>query len=390
MKILMVTTYYYPNMIGGTEHSVKLLAEGLTDKGHDVYIIAADKRDKEYEEINGVKVIRFDLKYKSESILWKLIRGGFEFRNYMIYPKLNYIIKQIKPDVIHTNLLFYLSPIIWKIAKYNNIKIVHTLRDYWGICPKCTLLKSDNSLCEKQKLLCKIHSMNYKDYSKNVDIVTAPSQFTLQTYKSNKLYLNAKDIVVYNAIDFDLNYQKQIINMRNKKKSKYIIFLFIGTLDEYKGIKILINSFLQIKNNNIRLKICGDGKMKEFVEKSVIRDKRIEYLGRVHNKEKDNVFKESDVMIVPSIWYEPFGRVVIEAYKYGLPVIGSSIGGIDELLDREVSIAVKPNNEMELKNAILKFCDKKLVEKYSYNTTKIIKKYDINTQINNFEKIYNG
>ena len=130
--------------------------------------------------------------------------------------------------------------------------------------------------------------------------------------------------------------------------------------------------------------------MKEFVEKSVIRDKRIEYLGRVHNKEKDNVFKESDVMIVPSIWYEPFGRVVIEAYKYGLPVIGSSIGGIDELLDREVSIAVKPNNEMELKNAILKFCDKKLVEKYSYNTTKIIKKYDINTQINNFEKIYNG
>ena len=60
MKILIVSSYYYPNMLGGTEHSIKLLAEGLKDRGHEVFVISSDKRDNKFEEINGVKVYRIN------------------------------------------------------------------------------------------------------------------------------------------------------------------------------------------------------------------------------------------------------------------------------------------------------------------------------------------
>ena len=60
MKILIVNTFYYPNMIGGTENSVKILAEKLHEYGNEVAIYSADgeTNNLKIEEINGVKVYR--------------------------------------------------------------------------------------------------------------------------------------------------------------------------------------------------------------------------------------------------------------------------------------------------------------------------------------------
>ena len=145
MKILIVNTYYYPNMIGGTEQSIKLLAQGLREKGHDIYVLTGDKQDKQCEEIDGIKVIRLDLSNKS-NIAQKLLRKALEINNIRIKNTISNILDEIKPDVIHTNNLFYISPIVWKLANERNIKIVHTLRDYWGLCPKTTLLNKNTDI----------------------------------------------------------------------------------------------------------------------------------------------------------------------------------------------------------------------------------------------------
>lgn len=389
MKILLVTSYYYPNMFGGTEHSVKLLAEGLKKKGHEVYVISADRKDKEVEEINGVKVIRFNLKFKSNSILWKLVRKVFEFRNYLIRNKLNNIINEIKPDVIHTNNLFYLSPIIWKIGNQNNIKVVHTLRDYWGICPKCTLLNNKNEICHGRKFLCKLHQLNYETYSKYVDIVTAPSNFTLNKYKEYNIFKKSKSQMVANAIDLDFSEHEKIVKEKLNKNFGKIRFLFMGTIVKFKGIEYLVENFKEINNPNIQLIICGEGKMSSYIKEIIKDDDRIKYLGRVDSKEKEKVLLESDVMIVPSIWYEPFGRVIIEAYKYGLPVIACNIGGITELLDKKVAIGIEPNSDIELKEAIDKLSDVEELKTYIKGTKLLINKYEIADQIKKFEEIYN-
>ncbi|OOM16547.1 glycosyltransferase family 4 protein [Clostridium saccharobutylicum] len=388
MKILLVTSYYYPNMFGGTEHSVKLLAEGLKKNGHEVYVISADRKDKEIEDINGIKVIRFNLKFKSDLILWKIVRKGFEFRNYMIKNRLMRFIEEIRPDVIHTNNLFYLSPIVWKVGSEKGIKIIHTLRDYWGICPKCTLLNSKNEICSKRKFLCKLHQFNYESYAKYVDIVTAPSSFTLNKYGEYNIFKKSKNVMIANAIDLNFNEHQKIMEKKLNKSFNKVKFLFMGTMVKFKGIEYLIRNFKEINNPNIELTICGEGKMQSYIQEIIKDDPRIKYLGRVDSVQKEKVLLENDVMIVPSIWYEPFGRVIIEAYKYALPVIACNIGGITELLDAGAAIGVQPNSDAELKESIDKLSNVDELKNYIKGTKKPLYNYEISDQIKKFEEIY--
>lgn len=388
MRILIVNTYYYPNMIGGTEQSVKLLAEGLAKIGHKVYVLTGDKDKKEEEVINSVNIIRLDLSKKNNKIINRIVRKGLEYNNVKIKSKIIEVIERVNPDVVHTNNLFYLSPIIWKIASEKEIKVVHTLRDYWGLCLKCTLLNKNLKICHKRKVLCKIHSLNYKKFSKYVDVVTAPSKFTLDIYDKHGIFNSAQKRMISNAIDIDFEKYDKIILDRNCRKNEIIEYLFIGSLEEHKGIKFLLETFKNIENQNIRLTLCGSGNLEQYVMNICKIDKRISYLGSVFGNEKEKILKKSDVIIVPSIWYEPFGRVVIEGYKNGLVVIGSKIGGINELLESDVAIGVDANNQEDLCNAILKLSNRDTLKKFVRFGKSYLNLYELSTQIDSFIKVY--
>lgn len=390
MKILIVNTFYYPNMVGGTEQSIKLLAEGLSSIGHEVYVLTGDssKSSKEIDIINNINIIRLNIKERFNYGFKKVVRKGLEIRNILFRNKINEILDEIRPDIIHTNNLFYISPVIWKIAHEKNIKVIHTLRDYWGICPKCTLLNKNCEICSKGKLLCKLHKKNYKLYSKYVNLVTAPSKFTLDLYNENGLFNDIPNKLIYNAIDIDLNEHKNLVQQKLKRENLNIKFVFLGSLEVHKGVKFLIETFLQIKNNNIELIICGDGSLRNYVQEACNKDNRIKYKGKVDKKEKIKILEDSDVMIVPSIWYEPFGRVIIEAYKYAMPVIACKIGGIKELLNDQVSIGITVNCKKELEVSLNRLSNRIEIKKYLPSIKKYIENYDLEEQIKSFNNVY--
>ncbi|EHK2306074.1 glycosyltransferase family 4 protein [Clostridium perfringens] len=390
MKILLMNTFYYPNMVGGTEQSVKLLAEGLKKDGNKVYVITGDSNANKTirEEINGINIIRLNVKDRFNSKIGKVIRKALEFKNLYIKKELEDLLDEINPDVVHTNNLFYLSNIIWKLANEKGIKVVHTLRDYWGVCPKCTLLNHNSKICSKRKLLCNIHNKIYKNNSKYVNIVTAPSKFTIDLYNKDGIYTNILNKTIYNAIDVDFEQNKQLVDLKLKRENKIIKFLFLGTLDIHKGIKFMIETFKGINNKNIELNICGDGPLKDYVIQQVKLDGRIKYWGKIGGEEKEKILQDSDVMIVPSIWYEPFGRVIIEGYKYAMPVIACKIGGINELLNDEVSIGIQANSKEELIEAFEKLSNRRTIKNYLINSSKFISQYTIEEQINIFSNIY--
>ncbi len=76
MNILILNTYYYPNIIGGTEESIKLLAEGLSKKGHNVIVLSADGIEKSMKtkNLHGVTLIRI------KGILYKNRFNWFIYR----------------------------------------------------------------------------------------------------------------------------------------------------------------------------------------------------------------------------------------------------------------------------------------------------------------------
>ena len=107
--------------------------------------------------------------------------------------------------------------------------------------------------------------------------------------------------------------------------------------------------------------------------------------------ELEEILIESDVLVCPSLWNEPFGRVILDAYKNGLPVIGNKIGALPELIDHnKTGLLVEANNTEKLRQAMEYILfNKEILNKYRKNIPKKLSEFSIEVQRLKFEEIYN-
>lgn len=390
MKILIVNTFYYPNMIGGTENSVKILAENLNKHGNEVGVYCVDNnvRKLKIENINNIKIYRgyagkYKLLLKKEkkgNKFTKLKNKIIEINNISATKEIEEVLNDFKPDVIHTNNLFGISNIIWKIAKEKyNIPIVHTLRDYWMLYP----------IVSKERLSKILFQPFMKKRTKYVDMVTAPSKYTLNKFLEAGYFSNSKNQCVYNAININMQETKEIIEKRRAINEKEIKFMYVGMLTHNKGIINLLEAFSKIDNKNISLHLYGQGELADIVREKEKEDSRIKYYGQLTADKLKEEWKKNDVLIVPSIWEEPFGRVVIEGNQYGLPVIGANRAGILETIDNiKTGITYQYDDVEELVKAIKYFENRENIKKYYEIIENNIEKYSVENQIREFTNLY--
>lgn len=390
MRILIVNTYYYPNMIGGTENSVKILAENLYSEGNEVAIYTADNSNKkiEIDNVSNIKIYRGNAgKYQVEdlnsnkiNIIRKLKNKILEINNTTAKREVREVIEDFKPDIIHTNNLYRISNIIWKIAKEEyNIPIIHTLRDYWMLYP----------IVSNEKLSKILLQPFMRKRTKYVDVVTAPSNYTLKKFIDEGYFKTSKKQRVVNAIDIDMNETKSIINGKSERNDTDIKFMYVGMLTENKGIRNLLEAFSNIEDDKISLHIYGQGVLESLVKEKEKQDNRIKYYGQLSKEKLKEEWIKNDVLIVPSIWEEPFGRVVIEGNQYGLPVIGANRAGILETINNiHTGVTYNYNSIDELIENIKYFVDRENIKKYYDNIIKNIGKYSVENQINEFMNIY--
>jgi glycosyltransferase involved in cell wall biosynthesis len=190
--------------------------------------------------------------------------------------------------------------------------------------------------------------------------------------------------VVYNA-----RYIPDVLQKR-KEKQDNLVFGFIGTLSQSKGIEWLLLEFKKINSPTVFLKIAGKGDSSyENYLKDIAKDnKRICFLGVC----KPEVFYPAiDVLVVPSIWEEPLGMVAIEACAYHVPVITSAQGGLKEIIKDEYNglycnISV-PNSLSSVMRKIID--DRKLFERLKENTRESVHSFlDIDRWMWEYEAIY--
>lgn len=174
---------------------------------------------------------------------------------------------------------------------------------------------------------------------------------TLKSAREEDILLNK------NCTDVEIFNKNLYISMKEELKKKYnindgeIVILFSGRTIPEKGIAELILAIKNLPSNiNYKLLVVGS---KGFGEKT--KNKHLEYLKNLSNDISDNIvftgyvpYKDlpkihaiSDIAVVPSIWEEPAGRVVIEAQASGLPVIVSDSGGIPDYSSKKGSLVVK-------------------------------------------------
>lgn len=328
--------------VGGAEMSVQALAEEFSRHHNKVGIVTLGKKCEQVE-INGVVIFRL----KIQNIFWpfdnekngqlnKLRWHLYDIYNTSYDKKIGNIFREFEPDIIHTNNLTGFSVFVWSAAKRYNIKIVHTLRDYYLQCPKNTKF-SNSSTCKNQCLDCKAFSLIKKKMSQKVDIVIGISKFILEDHINHGYFLNSQKKVIYNGFNIPSNKKKA----KQFDKNSIINFGFIGQINEAKGVELLMNSLQSLKTlSNWKLFIAGKIKpeYKKILE-SILPNNRVEYMGFT---QPSDFFLKINVLIVPSIWDEPFGRVVLEGITNNTVVLASNSGGIPELLKLNQSYLFNP------------------------------------------------
>ena len=341
MKILLVNTYYYPEIYGGAEYSVKKLAEELKQQGHTVKVLCTGSEAKR-EVIDGIDVIRVVSKNLCRGceaakypLYKRVIRRTLDIWNPFNKTEIDKVLEEYKPDVIHTNGLYDLSTIVWEAAYKKKIKIVHTLRDYHLLCPFTSLHCSkveDECPYVPPKGFCRMHRAINRAKAKYVDVVTAPSRVTLNLLIKNQFFTSSEKKVVPNATEFDASEINKLLARRKNAEAHTLKFVYLGTLSKPKGIQWMISSFNDL-SQNAELYIAGKGKLRDYVEEQAKNNKKIHFVGFLNETQVDELLKECDVLLCPSQWQEPFGRVVLDAYKHAMPVICSDQGALPSLVD---------------------------------------------------------
>jgi glycosyltransferase involved in cell wall biosynthesis len=136
-----------------------------------------------------------------------------------------------------------------------------------------------------------------------------------------------------------------------EQKGKYI--LFIGRLDPEKGIRTLLIAW---KNLNIPLIIRGDGELanegREFIQKHQMNSVRI--IGKVPKDDLTQLIQDARFLVWPSEgYYETFGMVAIECFAQGIPVVGSNIGVMAEIVkDGETGLLFNPGDPADLASKV--------------------------------------
>lgn len=389
MKILFLNLFYYPNLIGGAEHSLRLLAEGLVKNGHEVAVITYDKPllKEKYENIEGVKIFRLEnnlflrrafgqkLK-KKERIIYYLEK----YINRKVSKQVSNIVEFFHPDILHTQNFF--PAYIYRFKKKYGFIIFHTLRDYYLLDPR--------SEVKKDKRLISFFHRQYGKYfvNKYVDCVTGPSDFILEKHLSYGMFRNCEKQVIPNAINGNLEDTKRIVEERKNRDGEVVRFLYVGSLTQNKGIINLLEAF-SLCEGNIQLDICGTGPLIELVWEYVKYDKRIKYHGQLLPEQIKQMYIANDILVVPSLWEEPFGRVVIEAAQYGLPIIGANRGGIREIVEKTgFGVLYNSDDVIALKTQIIKFSCRSVIRKYFAAIIEGISSYYVENQVAQFINLY--
>lgn len=128
------------------------------------------------------------------------------------------------------------------------------------------------------------------------------------------------------------------------KLDKKFIVLFVGRLVEEKGLIPLMVAASNWKDS-ICLLIAGVGPLEENVKKAALKNRNIIFLGGISQESLPSVYNSADLLIVPSLNEEGFGRVIIEALSCGIPVVATNRGGVPEAMDNSVGKIIDITSE---------------------------------------------
>jgi glycosyltransferase involved in cell wall biosynthesis len=400
MKICRIVSAYSPHFFGGADIYAEKISRGMVKRGNPTVVITINPyRGDSYEEDEGTKIYRFHPfnisnihRIGKQSVMrqgaWTLL----DIYSYYSYYKIKQILGNEKPDIVHLH-----TPVDFTLSAFDAVKslalpLVYTLHDYLLLCRRVVLLRGNGKICNDDNInpLCKIYRKFSQITTNNkIDVVIAPSKFVLNVYQQYGFFRNCHPIILSHGIDLDI--ERKPNNTRNESPESSILNIsYTGSLTKHKGVHILISAFKLIRNQHIRLNIVGGGVYEKELRRMAGDDNRIIFRGKFANKEMRQFYRNSDILVVPSIWHDVRPNVIPEAFRDGIPVIGADIGGIPELIiDKQTGFLFKSGDTQDLKRVLeMVINNPQLLKSMSKNCLEFVKQFEMEEYLNKLLDVY--
>lgn len=403
MKIAIVSKYFPPDIRGGGEISAYNLAQGLAEQGMEVHVITS----RNIHEVAGSKFTLhpvFDVK-SSLKIFEPLVHNEFFYKS--SFNALDKFLSKHGDFDLLNAWNMYSIPGTVRAAKRHGIPSVITVNSHWLTCPSGQMTRNDPSICTGECGLASMFqcfsSMGFPEniigplYSKQLmrkrlsfaekaDAVVSISR-SIESYVTN-LFKPEKSYVIHNIVEIDR--YKQL----PKEEFKSDI-LFLGNLEKPKGCEYLIKSMTGIvkKRPDIKLRIIGRGAEEPLLKRlsnSLKLEKNISFEGFVDYEKIPSYYASTSVVVFPSIWPEPFGRISVEAMASGKPVVAARVGGIPEVVEHEkTGLLVEPGNSSQIAEAVLYLLENEdIAKKMGENGKEEAKKYSSKAISRQYIEVY--
>jgi glycosyltransferase involved in cell wall biosynthesis len=312
MRILTITNYYPPHFIGGYEIACKETMDFLKEQGHNILVISSNYQKSHKREEQIQRNMRIT-NYNTSSKIHKKLD---EHHNYTV---LKEAIQSFKPDLVYYWSLRGIGLKALKASDEENIPKVFEIGDFWmqGYMQKGSKLKE--SIRKTLPFLTK----KKIDFSPAICVSKWIEEEMRTRYKTKQTY------VIPNATH---------IPLAIKKNNQKIKFIFVGRMEEEKGIEIAIESLNQFTKKypeqDFTFNVYGGGDA-QYVQKckglAEPLGSKISFKGQVKNRKE--MYKNASILLMPTQMREPFGLVIIEAMAYRCAVIATNAYGPAEIVD---------------------------------------------------------
>lgn len=380
MRVLTVHNYY--QQPGGEEQIFATESALLESYGHEVTRYT----------LNNDEIATTNPLILAKKTLW----------NGQVYRDLRSLIRKTKPQVAHFHNTFPLiSPSAYYAAKDEGVAVVQTLHNYRLLCPNALFFR-EGRVCEDCLGKVPISGIIHGCYrgSRSASAMTAA---TTTFHSLIGTWTKAVDVfIVYSQFAVDKFVQGGIPAEKIVFKTNFLhpapqpekgeggYGLFVGRLSVEKGLGIMLDAWRQL-GGRIPLKILGDGPMSGLVTEAAKEMPEIEWLGRRPFEEVYDIVGKAAFLILPSEWYETFGRVAIEAFAKGTPVVASNIGAIAELIEHGYNgLLFRPSDSNDLADKINWLLDhpQELKQMRSAARSEFDRKYTANDNCKRLIEIY--
>ncbi len=330
MKILLAHNFY--KFAGGEDRVFHTEADMLEAHGHKVIRYIRDN-----QSIDGMD--RLSLARKT---LW----------NADTIREVKSLIGHERPDIVHCHNTFPLiSPTIYYAAIQCGVPTIQTLHNYRIICPQSYLLRDDAfcTACVGRSL--PFAAIRHRCYRNSVAATATLAAMIARHWLQNTWTRKVSQYIALSAFAKKMFVRGGLPENRIHIKPNSVPdpgplegatnerggALFVGRLSPEKGIRTLLDAW---RNLDMPLDIYGEGPMAKDVH--AVANPVIRYHGQQSQARIRDAMRRAALLVLPSIWPEGFPMVVLEAFANGLPVIGSEIGSLQEIIRSDITGQLYP------------------------------------------------